>query len=84
MLPKFLLADNSQEMPDMLYVVHNENPRFIVGSDIEDFSLNQTIYWIDEKPTDNDLIAQLLEEAEEFLEAELDNQDNYFEDGEEN
>ena len=68
----------------MLYVVHNENPRFIVGSDIEDFSLNQTIYWIDEKPTDNDLIAQLLEEAEEFLEAELDNQDNYFEDGEEN
>jgi len=84
MLPKFLLADNSQEMPDMLYVVHNENPRFIVGSDIEDFSLNQTIYWIDEKPTDNDLIAQLLEEAEEFLEAELDNQDNYFEDGEDN
>ena len=84
MPPKFLLADNSQEMPDMLYVVHNENPRFIVGSDIEDFSLNQTIYWIDEKPTDNDLIAQLLEEAEEFLEAELDNQDNYFEDGEDN
>jgi len=84
MLPKFLLADNSQEMPDMLYVVHNENPRFIVGSDIEDFSLNQTIYWIDEKPTDNDLIAQLLEEAEEFLEAELENQDNYFEDGEDN
>ncbi|MFA5330349.1 MAG: hypothetical protein WC384_21330 [Prolixibacteraceae bacterium] len=82
MLPKFLLADNSQEMPDMLYVVHNETPRFIVGSDIEDFSVNQTIYWIDEKPLDKDLITQLLEEAEEFLEAELENQDNYFEDGE--
>jgi len=82
MLPKFLLADNSQEMPDMLYVVHNETPRFIVGSDIEDFSVNQTIYWIDEKPLDKELITQLLEEAEEFLEAELDNQDNYFEDGE--
>ncbi|MBV5314241.1 MAG: hypothetical protein JZU47_13145 [Prolixibacteraceae bacterium] len=82
MLPKFLLADNSQEMPDMLYVVHNELPRFIVGSDIEDFSVNQTIYWIDEKPTDKELIAQLLEEAEEFLEAELENQDSYFEDGE--
>ncbi len=82
MLPKFLLADNSQEMPDMLYVVHNENPRFIVGSDIEDFSVNQTIYWIDEKPNDKDLIAQLLEEAEDFLEAELENQDSYFEDGE--
>jgi len=82
MLPKFLLADNSQEMPDMLYVVHNENPRFIVGSDIEDFSVNQTIYWIDEKPADKDLIAQLLEEAEEFLEAELENQESYFEDEE--
>jgi hypothetical protein len=82
MLPKFLLADNSQEMPDMLYVAHNENPRFIVGSDIEDFSVNQTIYWIDEKPIDKDLIAQLLEEAEEFLEAELENQESYFEDGE--
>jgi len=66
----------------MIYVVHNENPRFIVGSDIEDFSVNQTIYWIDEKPQDKDQIAQLLEEAEVFLEAELDNQDSYFEDGE--
>ena len=82
MLPKFLLADNSQEMPDMLYVVHNENPRFIVGSDIEDFSVNQTIYWIDEKPKDKEYIKQLLEEAEEFLDAELENQDSYFEDGE--
>lgn len=82
MLPKFLLADNSQEMPEMLYVVHNENPRFIVGSDIEDFDVNQTIYWIDEKPKDKELIAQLLNEAEEFLEAELENQDSYFEDGE--
>jgi hypothetical protein len=82
MLPKFLLADNSQEMPDMLYVVHNESPRFIVGSDIEDFSVNQKIYWIDEECTDKDLVAQLLEEAEAFLEAELENQDSYFEDGE--
>ena len=82
MLPKFLLADNSQEMPEMLFVVHNENPRFIVGSDIEDFDVNQTIYWIDSEPADKDLIAQLLNEAEAFLEAELENQDSYFEDGE--
>ena len=82
MLPKFLLADNSQEMPEMLYVVHNEDPRFIVGSDIEDFDVNQTIHWIDNEPADKDLIAQLLNEAEAFLEAELENQDQYFEDGE--
>lgn len=79
MLPKFLLADNSQDVPDMLYVVHNETPRFIVESDIEDFSVNQQIYWIDEEPKDKDLIAQLLKESEEFLEAELD-QDSFFED----
>jgi hypothetical protein len=84
MLPKFLLADNSQEMPEMLYVVHNESPRFIVGSDVEDFSVNQTIYWIDDEPTDKLLIKELLAEAEEFIEAELDNQDNYFEDEEDN
>ena len=83
MLPKFLLADNSQEMPDFIYVVHNEFPRFIVGSDIEDFSLNQEIHWIDDEPIDKALIAELLTEAEEFLETELENQDNYFEDGEE-
>ena len=82
MLPKFLLADNSQEMPDFIFVVHNEFPRFIVESDIEDFSLNQEIHWIDDEPDDKDLITQLLAEAEEFLEDELENQDNYFEDGE--
>jgi hypothetical protein len=82
MLPKFLLADNSQEKPDFIYVVHNEFPRFIVESDIEDFSVNQEIHWIDDEPEDKSLIAQLLAEAEEFLEDELENQDNYFEDGE--
>jgi len=82
MLPKFLLADNSQDVPDMLYVVHNHAPRFIVESDIEDFSVNQQIYWIDEEPKDKDLIAQLLKESEEFLEAELENQDSFFDDEE--
>jgi Zn-finger protein len=82
MLPKFLLADNSLEMPDMIYVVHNENPRFIVESDIEDFWTNQEIHWIDEAPADEEVINQLLEEAEDFLESELENQDEYFEDGE--
>ena len=81
MLPKFLLADNSQEMPDFIYVVHNEYPRFIIGSDIEDFSLNQEIHWIDEEPTDNELINDLVAECEAFLEAELENQESYFEDG---
>ena len=82
MLPKFLLADNSLEMPDTIYVVHNETPRFIVESDIEDFWNNQEVHWIDDAPGSSELIEQLLGEAEDFLIAELDNQDEYFEDGE--
>ncbi|HNU77499.1 MAG: hypothetical protein WBK43_03160 [Prolixibacteraceae bacterium] len=71
MLPKFLLADNSQEAPETIYVVHNENPRFIIESDIDDFWNNQQIHWIDDEPQNEDLIAQLVEEAEEFLEIEF-------------
>ncbi|MFV0522617.1 MAG: hypothetical protein ACK5MI_09375 [Mangrovibacterium sp.] len=75
MLPKFLLADNSQEFPDTIFIVHNEEPRFIVESDIEDFQKNQKIHWIDAKPESDKLINTLLEDAEDFLDAELDYQD---------
>ena len=50
MLPKFLLADNSQECPDTIYVVHTEEPKFIVESDIEDFWANQKVHWLSEPP----------------------------------
>lgn len=72
MLPKFLLADNSIETPDSIYVVHTQNPRFIIASDVDDFWENQEIYWIDEEPDNEELIDQLVEEAEEFLETEFD------------
>ena len=75
MLPRFLLADNSLETPDTIFVVHTENPRFIVEADIDDFWSNQEIHWIDGEPGDEELIAQLIEEAEEFLENEFDNED---------
>jgi hypothetical protein len=75
MLPKFLLADNSQEAPDTIYVVHTEMPRFIVESDIDDFYANQEVHWIDGEPGDEELIADLLEAAEEFLEKEFENEE---------
>jgi hypothetical protein len=75
MLPKFLLADNSLETPDTIFVVHTESPRFIVEADIDDFWSNQEIHWIDGEPGDEDLITQLIEEAEEFLEREFDNEE---------
>jgi hypothetical protein len=78
MLPKFLLADNSQETPDTIFVVHTEEPKFIVESDIEDFWSNQEIHWLSEIPDSEEEINQLLKEAEEYLEAEFESQENLF------
>ncbi len=78
MLPKFLLADNSQECPDTIFVVHTEEPKFIVESDIEDFWSNQQVHWLSEAPESEDIIKALLEDAENFLEDEFENQDNLY------
>ena len=75
MLPRFLLADNSLETPETIFVVHTENPRFIVESDVDDFWSNQEIHWLDGEPGDEKLIAKLIEDAEEYLENEFANED---------
>ena len=75
MLPKFLLADNSLETPETIFVVHTQTPRFIVESDIDDFMSNQEVHWIDGEPGDEEMIADLLEAAEEFLEKEFENEE---------
>jgi hypothetical protein len=75
MLPKFLLADNSQEAPDTIFVVHTETPRFIVEADLEDFWTNQVIHWIDGEPGDEEMITAMVEAAEEFLEKEFENEE---------
>lgn len=83
MLPKFLIADNSQESIDVVYVVHTEKPRCIIECDLDGFYSNQRIHWIDEEPLSLDDIDTLLEEAEEFYEKELDNQEDVYDDEEE-
>lgn len=75
MLPKFLLADNSLETPETIFVVHTENPRFIVEADIDDFWSNQVVHWIDGEPGDEELIEQFIQEAEDFLEKEFENEE---------
>lgn len=82
MLPKFLIADNSQESPDLIYVVHTESPRCIIQCDVEDFYSNQKIYWIDEEPLSLDDVEALLEEAEDFFERELENQEELYDEEE--
>ena len=76
--PKFLLADNSQDNPDRIYIVHTQDPMFIVGFDIEDFNEEQKIMWMNDKPDSEEEIADLLVSAEEFLISELDNQEDIF------
>ncbi|HIX03635.1 MAG TPA: hypothetical protein H9863_05915 [Candidatus Odoribacter faecigallinarum] len=83
MLPKFLIADNSQEATDLVYVVHTESPRCIIQCGLDGFYDNQRIYWIDEEPLSQDDLDTLLEEAENFYENELDNQEEIYDDEEE-
>lgn len=83
MLPKFLIADNSQEANDLVYVVHTESPRCIIQCGLDGFYDNQRIYWIDEEPLSQDDLDTLLEEAENFYENELDNQEEIYDDEEE-
>ena len=79
MLPKFLLADNSQVLPDTIFVIHNEQPRFIVGCNVEGFSLDQEVYWIDDEPASEELKKELLEQAEEFMDIELEYEEELYE-----
>ena len=67
MLPKFLIADNSQEAPDLVYVVHTEKPQCIIQCDMDGF-----------------YIETLMEEAEEFFETELENQEELYDEEEDN
>jgi len=80
MLPKFLLADNSQEQLGRLFVVHTENPKFILEGSDEDFDLEQIIHWIDNPINDDKQIADLINLATSFLEKELDNQEDLYDD----
>ena len=64
-LPKFLVADNSVH-PEVTYVVHTEKPRFILDVDTQEYAL------LDNSYPSEDLMADLLEEAQAFFESELD------------
>lgn len=78
MLPKYLLADNSIEREGRLFVLHTEHPRFILEGNDDDFSQEQTIHWLDEEITDEKEINSLISGAEEFLDKELDNQEELY------
>ena len=79
MLPKFLFADNSQEMPESIFVVHTESPRCIFECPMdEDFYENHIIHWLDPESDNSLQVENLIKLAEEFLDAELDNQEELY------
>lgn len=70
-LPKFLLADNSK-LPDELFILHTEFPRFLINL------VDDEIEWFDEFSEEDDEdevideVSSLVQAAHDFYEAEMD------------
>lgn len=70
-LPKFLLADNST-LPDEMFILHTEYPRFIINL------VNDEIEWFDELSDEDeedeviDEVSALVKAAHKFYEDEMD------------
>ena len=75
MLPEFLFADNSLFSTELVYIVHTQQPRFILQCNGEDFMEDQEIFWLDPEPGDEDEKETLICRAEDFYEAVLDNEE---------
>jgi len=68
--PKFLIADNS-EFPDKIYILHTDFPRFLLDVETEEIEFYDEI----EEDPESDIeteIAELLEQAYQFFDKEMD------------
>ena len=68
-LPKFILGDNT-DMPDAIYIVHTEFPRFIINLE------NDEIEWLEtfDKNEEQELLEEtekLIADASEFYDREV-------------
>lgn len=81
MLPRFLLADN-YDIPEKVFIVHTQSPRFIVECSVDDFSEEQVVHWQDAKPS-KDAIESLLADAEEYFTLEMERIDELYDDEDE-
>lgn len=74
-LPKFLVGDSTDE-PDAIFIIHTEAPRFILNLDSDeikwlDDDLSELL-GTDDKSELTTAISQLLSEADEFYQREID------------
>lgn len=67
-LPHFLLADNT-DVPDEIFIVHTEFPRFIWNVNHDEVEWMDELEGEEEKLVDE--IANLLDAAEAFYEREM-------------
>ncbi len=68
-LPKFILGDNT-DLPDAIFVVHTEYPRFIINLE------NDEVEWLEEfsKEDEDELSSEaesLIEQANQFYDREV-------------
>jgi hypothetical protein len=70
MVPKFLLCDNT-DLPEEIFVLHTEFPRFLYNLDTEDIEWFDDVEFEKEGDTPQELI-DLIEQAEAFYQREVD------------
>ena len=68
-IPRFLIADNT-DMPDSVFVIHTEYPRFII-----DMSTDE-VEWLEEFSNEDEselstLVEELVEQATSFYDREI-------------
>ncbi len=71
MLPKFLLADNS-ELPEAVFIVHTEYPRFVLNLENDDVTWFDALDPEDGKEILETEVQELISEAEAFYKREVD------------
>lgn len=71
MLPKFLLADNS-ELPEAVFIVHTEYPRFVLNLENDEITWFDGLDPEDGKEVLEEEVQSLIQQAEEFYQREID------------
>lgn len=70
-LPKFLLADCSS-LPDDIFVLHTEYPKFLLNLATDEIEWFDDIEEDEEQDELVDIMSQLIKEANDFYESEID------------
>ena len=73
-LPKFILGDNT-DLPNAIYVIHTDYPRFIINLENDEIEWLEDFDQHDEKELLNET-ESLVEEASKFYDREVSRYDN--------